>query len=131
VKLPPSYHTLRKTQGLDVHKLFFSFIWISLFKRAARHGILKEKRIKRESGITIKGSLLVRDSLISVRTKNSVRYQYQERVVDNIPNQILYRAFLRLKDKCHLSSRLLPQNLRDYIDTISQFYDKRKAIRKR
>lgn len=111
-KLPPSYHSLAKKRTIDLHKLVVSIIWTSHLKKALKHGLYKKNKRIRESGTTIRGKFLVKESLIDIRVKNNLRYEYLLKDIDNIPNRILYKAYKILKKNYFLNDAFLSNTIR-------------------
>ncbi|MBW3521837.1 McrC family protein [Chryseobacterium sp. NKUCC03_KSP] len=128
-KLPPSYHSLAKNKGLDIHKLLISIMWISVLRKALRHGLLKENRKIKEQGTTIRGKFLVRESLIDVKVSNTLSYEYTFKDVNNIPNQILYKAYQILKRDYFLSDNLLSNIIKSDLHKLSSLVNTRQSIK--
>lgn len=128
-KLPPSYHSLVKNKGLDIHKLLVSIMWISLLKKALKHGLLKENKKIKEEGTTIRGKFLVRESLLAVKVSNTLSYQYSLKDLDNLPNQILYKAYQILKRNYFLSDNLLPNVIKSDLKKLGALMDTKQPIK--
>lgn len=121
VKLPKSYHTIEQSQSIrDIHKMLICVIWVNLFSKSAKNGLLKERRIIKEEGNIIKGKFLIRDSYRSIKTQGVVKYQYADKTIDNTPNQIIFKAYTILLSRYNLNISLLPISIRAYINEISQ-----------
>lgn len=127
-KLPPSYHSVSKIKDLDIHKLFISFIWLSLLKKAFKHGLLQENRKINEQGNTIRGKFLVQKSLLSIPVKNSLHYQYSIKDINNIPNKILYKAYEILKKDYYLSDSFISEVIKADLRKLSQLIDKKSRL---
>lgn len=128
-KLPPSYHSLAKNEGFDIHKLLISIMWISVLRKALRHGLLKENRKIKEEGTTIRGKFLVRESLINVNVNNTLGYKYTVKDVNNIPNQILYKAYQILKRDYFLSDNLLSNSIKSDLNKLGSLVNTRQSIK--
>ncbi len=128
-KLPPSYHSLSKNKGIDIHKLLISIIWISVVRKALKHGMLKENKKRREQGTTIRGKFLVRESLINIKASNTLNYEYTLKDLHNIPNQIMYKAYQVLKSDYFLSDNLLPNVIKSDINKLASLVNNKLSIK--
>lgn len=130
-KLPPSYHTLVKENTVDIHKLLISVIWISLLKKAFKHGLIRERKKIKEEGTTIRGKFLVRESIVDVKVKNTLQYKYILKDIDNVPNGIVFKAYEILKSNYYLSDALLSNLIKLDFIKLSALLDKRRIIKEK
>lgn len=128
-KLPPSYHSLAKNKGLDIHKLLISIMWISVLRKALRHGLLKENKKIREQGTTIRGKFLVRESLLNVKVRNTLNYEYSFKDVNNISNQILLKAYQILKRDYFLSDNLLSNTIKSDLNKLGFLLNTKQSLK--
>ncbi|SDF88898.1 5-methylcytosine-specific restriction endonuclease McrBC, regulatory subunit McrC [Pedobacter terrae] len=128
-KLPPSYHSLAKNKGLDLHKLLISIMWISLLKKALKHGLLKKNKKIKEEGTTIRGNFLLRESLLAVKVSNTLSFEYTLKDVNNLPNQILYKAYQILKRDYFLSDNLLPNVIKSDLSKLGSLMHTKQSIK--
>lgn len=127
-KLPPSYHSLANSNALDIHKLLISMMWISVLRKALKHGLLKENKIVKERGTTIRGKFLVRESLIDVKANSILNYAYAVKDINNIPNQIVYKAYEVLKRAYFLSDHLLSNNIKSDLNKLGAMVNVKQSI---
>jgi len=121
VKLPKSYHDIKSNQSVrDIHQLLICIIWINLYSKSAKNGLLKERKFIKEEGNAIKGKFLVRQSYLSVKTRNIVKYEFPEKTINSTANQIIYKAYVILVEKYNLSVSLLPLSIRSYLNELAQ-----------
>lgn len=128
-KLPPSYHSLAKNKGLDIHKLLISIMWVSVLRKALRHGLLKENKKIREQGTTIRGKFLVRESLLNVKVRNTLNYEYSFKDVNNISNQILLKAYQILKRDYFLSDNLLSNTIKSDLNKLGFLLNTKQSLK--
>lgn len=122
-KLPPSLHTLAKIKAIDIHKLLISVIWTSYLKKGLKHGLYKINKQIKEQGTVIRGKFLVRDSLISIKANNNLFYSYAIKEIDNIPNNILIRAYVILKKNYFLNESFLSNSIKMDLKRLSNILD--------
>lgn len=122
-KLPPSLHALAKIKAIDIHKLLISVIWTSYLKKGLKHGLYKINKQIKEQGRVIRGKFLVRDSLISIKANNNLFYSYAIKEIDNIPNNILIRAYVILKKNYFLNESFFSNSIKMDLKRLSNILD--------
>lgn len=127
-KLPPSYHQLSKQKIVDIHKLVISLLWISLLKKALKHGLLKQNKKIKEQGAAIRGKFLIKESLIDIKLKNLLRYEYQIKEINNVPNKIIFKAYQLLKTNYFLNDILLSNHLIAELKKLSNVFNSKVNI---
>lgn len=131
--IPESYHEInnqeKNNNSLEISNLYISVYWVHLLKRALRHGLFRVKRTKTESGNTLKGQLLVQKSLLSIYRNNTLQYNVNIKDVNNIPNQILYKAYEILCCKSSVINSLISPSLKTELSSLGQELTYTKTIK--
>lgn len=109
-------------------KILISFIWLQKLADANRHGLPQIKVSNRHKGYTVKGRILVKPSIIPIRTSGKLVSSQKEKAFDEIVMAILNKAFIILKNRYHLGKLSIPENARDAIQQFIPYSINRKNI---
>jgi 5-methylcytosine-specific restriction endonuclease McrBC regulatory subunit McrC len=99
-------------------KLLISFIWLQKLANANRHGLPRTKSMAINKGYTIKGRLLLRESIDPLQQTGKVVSARKEQVFDSVVMKILNQTYFILKKEYQLGLLKMPANALDAIQNI-------------
>ena len=110
-------------------KRIIAFIWVHKLANANLHGLPRIQIKKQHKGVTIKGRINIRKSIIPYYTSNEVISVNREKQIDNTIAKILFQAYQIIRKDFDLGKGLnIPETAQNAINQIGSLNSKNDRI---
>jgi len=100
-------------------KQLISFLWLNVLSKANKHGIPKHTIAKRHKGVSVKGRLNVRKSILPIFLEKQLVSDYTIKNVDRPIASIIWKAYLILKSDYQLAKFTFSPSVKNALEQIA------------